>query len=144
MKESDPDAFTSLIDLLQQFKTFAVGVVALGVYRGIRMWLNNLGDKDSKADRQDKAETKDWLSQQDRRFRDVVDRTNADNVRLLERNGKLEGEMMAKDAEIDRERKSGMHHYQVSVDIYQYAQGLVHDWRNGQNPPDKMKKFEEF
>jgi hypothetical protein len=139
-----PDLGDSLYNFFQQWKAMVGGVLAIGVYRGIRMFIDSLGEPSTEIERRGKRDTAEWLSKQDRRFRDAVDRTDSDNTRLRDRIDTLEGEITKKDAEIEHERQSGISHYLRTIRIYTYLATLVHDWRNGRPPPDDITKIEDL
>ena len=144
---ANPPPDTSWWDLIQQWKTGALTLIGIGIVQGIRMWVNDLKNKrdpETRAERNDKAEARLWLSQQDRRVRERVEQTDTENARLRARIEALETEVSAREADAERERTSGMRHYQKTVDIYQYVVRLVHDWRNGKPPPDEIQKFDTF
>ena len=107
------------------------------------MFLRSLNEKteNTKADQKAKDQ---WLSDRDRRVRDVADRTDADNTKLRDRLDDLENTLVEKDHEIERERQSGAAHYLKTIRIYAYAGQLVHDWRNGREPPKEMTKIEDL
>jgi hypothetical protein len=137
---ASPPNDSSWWDLIQQWKTGALTIIGLGMMQGIRMWLSDYKDKrnpDAKADRADKAEARQWLSQQDRRVRETVERTDSENVRLRTRIDELE-------SDVERERKSGMGHYEHSLRLFDYIVQLVHDWRNGKSPPEKVSDFDKI
>jgi hypothetical protein len=142
--EPPPSASGDLSAFFQQWKTLAVSVIGIGVFRGIRMFLASQKDPDTVGERKERQEAAQWLSRQDRRFRDAVDRTDADNQKFRDRIDALEAEIIKKDAEIERERQSGTAHYLKTIRIYAYVSNLVHDWRNGQPPPVAVTKIEDL
>jgi hypothetical protein len=133
-------------DLLHQWKTASISVIGLGVFQGIRMLINDYKDRrhpEGKVDRSDKAEARQWLSQQDRRVRETVTDVNNENSRLRTRNVELDAEVAAREVDVGKERASGMAHYQHSVRLFEIIVELIHDWRNGKPPPDKTPDFDK-
>jgi hypothetical protein len=137
----------SLWDFVQQWKPGALGLIGLGAIQGLRMWWRDYRDgKDpvAKAERLDRAETKAWLSQQDRRVRAVVEQTNAENNRLRERVEELEKDLEASQTEVDSERTSGFGHYQGKIRMYNLIVQLILDWRSGKTPPEKIPEMDKI
>jgi hypothetical protein len=144
---NDPTLWDYMTQWAQQWKPGWIGLVVLGVGKGLKMLWQDYKDKknpDAKADRLDRAEAKAWLSQQDRRVRGVVEGTNAENARLLHRVEELEKDVADLETQVDNERRSGMSHYQRNVRLYDYIVQSVHDWRNGGMPPDKIPDMDKI
>lgn len=92
---------------------------------------------EAKSEKQAHADTKRWLLQQDRRVQEVVDRTDKRNLVLSTRIEELE-------ADVERERQSGMGHYQHSARLYKYIIKMNNEWEAGNLPPDKIPDFDDI
>jgi cell division protein FtsB len=125
------------VETIKEWLPGALGLLLAAIGYQLRNWVNSLRDPDLRERRSSEREQKAWLTSEERRVRESVNSTTEENKDLRARVHSLEKEVAA-------ERKSGMDHYSKTVRLYDYVVKLIHDWRNGNEPPDHTPDFDKI
>ena len=86
--------------------------------------------EEAKQEKQDEKERRQLV-------RNLDTRASAELERAWKRSDELQ-------EEVDAERRSGMDHYHARIRLYDYVVELIHDWRAGKPPPDKVPDFDKI